>query len=66
MEMLKVKTHPKGHPNGNHLCVGLGSQVYCKVKIDFIEVRTYYSRAKIKIEILYIIFIYFIIIIILN
>jgi hypothetical protein len=51
MEMLKVKTHPKGHPNGNHLCVGLGSQVYCKVKIDFIEVRTYYSRAKLKIEI---------------
>jgi len=44
---VESKNTSKGHPHGNHLFVGLGSQVYCKVKTDFIEVQTYYNRAKI-------------------
>jgi len=27
----------------NHLCMGLGCQMQCKVKINFIEISTYYN-----------------------
>jgi hypothetical protein len=36
--IVESKNTSQGHPHGNHLCVGLGSQVYHKVNIDFIEV----------------------------
>jgi len=41
MEILKAfKTHPKAIPwkLNNHLGVDQGSQVQCKVKIDFVDV----------------------------
>ncbi len=41
MEILRpLKTHPKVIPMkiNNHLGVGLGFQMSCKVKIDFVEV----------------------------
>jgi len=30
----------------NHLCVGPSCQVYCKVKIDFIGVPTYFIKTE--------------------
>jgi hypothetical protein len=36
--IVESKNTSQGHTHGNHLCVGLGFQVYCKVNIDFIEV----------------------------
>jgi hypothetical protein len=49
METLRaLKTHPRlSHGKSEIiLCVGLGCQVKYKVKIDFIEVPTYYNEAK--------------------
>jgi hypothetical protein len=45
-----LNTHPKAvcpmEKSEIILCVGLGCQVKCKVKIDFIEVPTYYNKPK--------------------
>jgi hypothetical protein len=49
METLKaLKTHPKVIPwkFKNHLCVGLVCHVQYKVKIEFIDIPTYYNTAK--------------------